>query len=831
MAIVVEPEKLSCFCSKRELHAPPHSAAPEKAAGSREDGALGECAEESFSRAVRRGIVHDNCLSGKAGVKVCKVTQQLKRSPFGIVNGHHNAEIVWEKLLQRIHDSMSRIKKIAIINAYDFRNLGDQAIIKAQIAWCNRHFKGAEIWVCSNHHESNRLAYTNSAPNPLHNPPEAKPWIRLARPFLDFMGWLVGVGEGGRKRHFFKTCDAVFVCGGGYMYSSRAWPLSRNMWLACLNVCLVLRDGARVLAFPQSYGPITKRLDAWMVRFLARQLPQVVARGSSSMDCLAALGIRDKVVEVADVVLGIRVLCSGWIVQKDQRTGLGIIPCDYRFVAKASNEGLSSSVVALAGLAVRYQQATGEIVRLFTQVCIPGMDDDAVIVRMLEKELTSRHVRHEVVPWTSDVTQQLQALANCRLVVGGRMHGCIFSLSLGIPTVGLAYQPKFKEMFSHLGLSAWCSDVVGVDEERLWILLRRAMEEGGREIVTAAVDRAAARVVAELDRIMRVQWEESGGVTGVDAISLPSFTIVTPSYKQLPWLRLCVASVRDQVAESEQIKIQVPLSKESENQEPEFRNPKLVILVEHLIQDAESPHFAEFLASVPAAPAPGYALRVFQESDSGMYDAINRGFRRATGDLLAWLNCDEQYLPGALARVAAFFADHPEVDVLFGDALLIDNHARLLSYRRTVLPRAKHIRLSHLNTLSCATFVRRRVLERGLFLDTSWKAIADAVWVAEMLRQGLRMAVLPEPLAAFTLTDKNLGQSSLGLKEAARWAEQAGNGRTWMKGPVVLRHRLEKLVAGAYWPRRCATALYTLDSPGRRQERTTEAISFRWPGR
>ena len=51
-----------------------------------------------------------------------------------------------------------------------------------------------------------------------------------------------------------------------------------------------------------------------------------------------------------------------------------------------------------------------------------------------------------------------------------------------------------------------------------------------------------------------------------------------------------------------------------------------------------------------------------------MYDAINRGFARASGDIVCWLNSDEQYLEGTLAKVADYFETHPDIDVLFGDA-------------------------------------------------------------------------------------------------------------------------------------------------------------------
>ena len=88
------------------------------------------------------------------------------------------------------------------------------------------------------------------------------------------------------------------------------------------------------------------------------------------------------------------------------------------------------------------------------------------------------------------------------------------------------------------------------------------------------------------------------------------FTIVTPSFRQLNWLKLCAASVDDQQG----------------------------VEVEHLIQDAQSgPELAQWVRDHSRA-------RLFVESDTGMYDAINRGFRKATGDIVAWLNCDEQYL-------------------------------------------------------------------------------------------------------------------------------------------------------------------------------------------
>ena len=52
---------------------------------------------------------------------------------------------------------------------------------------------------------------------------------------------------------------------------------------------------------------------------------------------------------------------------------------------------------------------------------------------------------------------------------------------------------------------------------------------------------------------------------------------------------------------------------------------------------------------------------------------MNRGYRRAQGEILAYLNCDEQYLPGALAAVAEYFAAHPCVDMVLADTVVVDD--------------------------------------------------------------------------------------------------------------------------------------------------------------
>src|SRR6185503_18578473 len=105
------------------------------------------------------------------------------------------------------------------------------------------------------------------------------------------------------------------------------------------------------------------------------------------------------------------------------------------------------------------------------------------------------------------------------------------------------------------------------------------------------------------------------------------FSIVTPSYNGGRWLSLCIASVADQ---------DVPH--------------------EHIVQDACSEDGTEGWLRRDGR------VKAYIEKDSGMYDAVNRGLRRARGDILGYLNCDEQYLPGALAVVRSVFENHADLD-------------------------------------------------------------------------------------------------------------------------------------------------------------------------
>ena len=273
------------------------------------------------------------------------------------------------------------------------------------------------------------------------------------------------------------------------------------------------------------------------------------------------------------------------------------------------------------------------------------------------------------------------------------------------------------------------------------------------------------------------------------------FSIVTPSLNMLGYLKRCGASVADQDGVS----------------------------VEHMVMDACSTDgTVEWLLEND---------RVISsvEKDKGMYDAVNKGFRRARGRILAYLNCDEQYLPGTLAYVKDFFDSHPQIDLLFGGGLLVRPDGSLIAYRKAYQPRWPYIWVSHLYVMSCTMFVRRRVIERGFLFDDNLRDIGDERFVVDCLRNGFRVAYVKRYFSAFTMTGSNMGHSENAKREQREFLETAPMWICAFRPLLNILRLTEKTLAGAYrenFPLRYA--LYDADNLASRKDFVIAKASFRW---
>ena len=278
----------------------------------------------------------------------------------------------------------------------------------------------------------------------------------------------------------------------------------------------------------------------------------------------------------------------------------------------------------------------------------------------------------------------------------------------------------------------------------------------------------------------------------------PKFSIVTPSYRQLDWLRLCAASIADQDS----------------------------VQVEHIVQDAGTgPELEEWAAGKSS-------LKLYVEKDNGMYDAVNRGLKRATGEILAYLNCDEQYLPGTLSAVGDFFSQHPDVDVAFGNVVIVDSTGRYICSREVLSPHLYHTWVCTLPVFTAATFFRRRVIDQHkLYFSDQWRDLGDAVWVLELLKRRVAIAPLGRFVTAFTDTGENMNLKQNAIQERMHLSRSAPRWVQMLRRFWVLQHRLTRLWAGHYWPRPFSYSIYTSQNDKERRTFHVEKPTGVWRNR
>jgi len=296
------------------------------------------------------------------------------------------------------------------------------------------------------------------------------------------------------------------------------------------------------------------------------------------------------------------------------------------------------------------------------------------------------------------------------------------------------------------------------------------------------------------------------------------FTIITPSFKQLDYLGCCIASVADQEG----------------------------VTAEHIVQDAGSPGIEEFAEKMGERllgkyggervtkleafellhlrTTHGYTLRIFNEKDSGMYDAINRGLEKSRSDLFAWLNSDEQYFLGTLQAVKRSFDRDKSADVVLGDVVLLNKDYHPAIYRRIMKPLSWHTRLVHLHSLSAATFFKRSALPNPAF-EKRWKIIGDAVLVDHLVNMKKRFCCLKKPLSSYMITGQNMSLAMPGA-ELPAWHRELGFPPRWVRPLVILHHRIRRLLAGAYQSQKVALKIYQFGSLERAN--VYESISYHW---
>ena len=251
---------------------------------------------------------------------------------------------------------------------------------------------------------------------------------------------------------------------------------------------------------------------------------------------------------------------------------------------------------------------------------------------------------------------------------------------------------------------------------------------------------------------------------------LPRVSIVTPSYNQARFLEQTIQSVLEQ----------------------DYPN------LEYFVMDGGSTDGSLEIIQRYAPRLAGWVC----EKDRGQTDALNKGFARATGQILAWLNSDDTYEPGAVSAAVAALTSRPDAAAIYGEANFIDENGRVIGRfpaAQTDLPR---LRRGYVYVPQQATFFRGDLWRAIGPLDPSFYFAMDYdLWV-RLAGRGPLVYLPGQVWANFRLHSgaKTIAADDRCWPEMLRVHYRDGGSRL---APIVFKYYLRRLAAPLLnWRRR-----------------------------
>jgi glycosyltransferase involved in cell wall biosynthesis len=170
------------------------------------------------------------------------------------------------------------------------------------------------------------------------------------------------------------------------------------------------------------------------------------------------------------------------------------------------------------------------------------------------------------------------------------------------------------------------------------------------------------------------------------------------------------------------------------------------------------------------------------ESDQGAADGLNKGFRRASGEIFGFLNSDDVLLPGTLSSVSRALGENSDCDIIMGNGYVVDAQGKRIRHIRAAGFTVDRYFYGGATWLQQATFFRRAAFERAGGFNANNRSCWDGELVLDMVRQGARIKYLNQDLALFRIHAKSITGSkrhSEMMKADADRMFSHSRGRRW----------------------------------------------------
>ncbi|HEX4373429.1 MAG TPA: glycosyltransferase family 2 protein [Puia sp.] len=193
-------------------------------------------------------------------------------------------------------------------------------------------------------------------------------------------------------------------------------------------------------------------------------------------------------------------------------------------------------------------------------------------------------------------------------------------------------------------------------------------------------------------------------------------------------------------------------------------------------------------------------LKWISEPDKGQSDALNKGFKLASGEIIGWLNCDDFYLPNSFKKVNEIL-QHPKITGVYSDLKFCDVNKQIIQHYRSNRP-SKFLSMFHTYISSEVFFFKRKIIDDDIRVETKLNYCMDQDFIAAILHKNYKLRYIKDCFAVFRWhgSNKSIHNDEVKEKRTIEGIEIFNKYNGWIKlnaqKPInqVLYYRMQSLI-------------------------------------